>query len=113
MNQGEVWLCYPPKDTRGHEQKGVRPYVILSNTKWNKKWLLVTVSPTTTSKKKFHGWDSCVPVDYGGNQKACCLTDRLCSFSHKRLLKRVGKVSELELNHITNKRKHVFKRDEK
>jgi len=113
MNQGEVWLCFPPSDTRGHEQKGVRPYVILSNTEWNKEFLLVTVSPTTTSKMKYHGWDSCVPIDFGGDKKACVLTDRLCSFSHKRLLKRVGKISERELNWITHKRNKIFKRDEK
>ena len=49
--QGEIyWVDIPPGETRGHEQHGPRPCVVVSRTAINRRLGTVIVVPMTTSK---------------------------------------------------------------
>ncbi len=50
--QGDiVFLDFDP--TKGHEQKGYRPAIIISNNVFNKNTKMVMVCPITTNEKNF------------------------------------------------------------
>ena len=50
--QGDVvYLDFTP--TKGHEQKGYRPAVVISNNIFNKYTKMVIVCPITTNEKEF------------------------------------------------------------
>ncbi len=46
-----VWLNFNP--TKGHEQKGTRPAVVLSRQKYNKNSELLLACPITSVSKKY------------------------------------------------------------
>lgn len=51
-NQGDiVFLDFDP--TKGHEQKGYRPAIIISNDVFNKNTKMVIVCPITSNEKEF------------------------------------------------------------
>lgn len=51
-NQGDiVFLDFDP--TKGHEQKGYRPAIIISNNVFNKNTKMVMVCPITSNEKEF------------------------------------------------------------
>lgn len=50
--QGDiVWMDFDP--TKGHEQRGQRPAIVLSRTEYNKKIGLAVICPITTQVKGY------------------------------------------------------------
>ena len=98
-----VWIDFSP--TKGHEQSGLRPAVVVSSSKYNSFSGLVLVCPVT-SKHKDYFFE--VSIE-GLPKKSFVLADQIRSFDIKERVKRVtGKVSELEINEILGKVSVLF-----
>lgn len=90
-----VWIDFSP--TRGHEQSGLRPAVILSPANYNAISGLIIACPMTTKHKDYFLE---VAVE-GPKGKSFVLADQVRSFDIKNRIKRKdGKVTESEINEI-------------
>lgn len=67
-----IWMSFDP--TLGHEQRGQRPAVVLSNTKYNKVTGLAIVCPITNKTKGFVGE---IPLPVGMNTKGVILSNHV------------------------------------
>ena len=93
-----VWADFSP--TKGHEQSGLRPAIIISPGKYNSLLNMVIVCPVTKISK---GYFFEVPIA-GLLEKSFVLVDQLRSVDSKiRIKKRTGKVSEDEILEIMAK----------
>lgn len=98
-----VWINFSP--TKGHEQSGLRPAVVISALKYNSFSGLVLVCPMT-SKCKDYFFE--VPIE-GSQGKSFILTDQIRSFDIKeRVIKKTGKISESEINEMLAKISVLF-----
>lgn len=83
-----VWFDFEP--TRGHEQRGYRPAVIVSGTDYNAKTGLVLACPITSHAK---GYPFEIPCTVSGVQGAI-LVDLIRSMDWRaRRMKRVSAIS--------------------
>ena len=99
-----VWIDFSP--TKGHEQSGLRPAVIISPLQYNSFSNIVIVCPMT-SKTKNYPFE--VAVD-GPDGKSFVLCDHVRSFDIKKRVEKItGKVSELEMNEILARASTLFK----
>ncbi|MFA6077018.1 MAG: type II toxin-antitoxin system PemK/MazF family toxin [Candidatus Paceibacterota bacterium] len=99
-----VWIDFSP--TKGHEQSGLRPAVVISSLQYNSFSNLVLVCPMT-SKRKNYFFE--VPID-GPKGKSFVLADQIRSFDVKERVKiTMGKVSEPEINEILARASTLFK----
>lgn len=91
-----VYLDFNP--TKGHEQKGIRPALVISNNIFNTLTFMVIVCPITTNIKKF-------PTHYILNNtkkiKGAILCEHLRSIDYDtRNIKYVEKLSEEDLENV-------------
>lgn len=102
MKQGEIWEVYL-QPTRGSEQCGNRPAVIISGNLLNKYLQVVIVCPLTTKIKNYKGNVVLQPNDINNlSQTSEILTFHIRSISKIRLKKRIGKIKQDELEQIKN-----------
>lgn len=102
MKQGEIWEVYL-QPTRGSEQSGNRPAVIISGNLLNKYLQVVIVCPLTTKIKNYKGNVVLKPNDLNNlNQASEILTFHIRSISKVRLKKHIGKIKQEELEQIKN-----------
>ncbi len=99
-----VWIDFNP--TKGHEQSGLRPAVVISTIKYNSFSGLVIVCPMTSRRKNYFFE---VLVE-GLEGKSFVLADQIRTFDIKeRIMKTTGKVSEIEINEILARARTLFK----
>lgn len=67
-----VWVNLEP--TKGHEQGGSRPSLVLSNTKYNDKTGMVLIAPITSKPKGYAGE---IPLPTGLNITGVILSDHI------------------------------------
>ncbi|WP_397446071.1 type II toxin-antitoxin system PemK/MazF family toxin [Polaribacter sp. R77954] len=92
MKQGEIWELYL-NPTKGSEQSGRRPAVILSGNLLNTYLQVVIVCPLTTSIKNYKGNLIIKPNEINGlEQVSEVLTFHVRSVSKTRLDKKIGKI---------------------
>ncbi|MGB0879258.1 MAG: type II toxin-antitoxin system PemK/MazF family toxin [Polaribacter sp.] len=99
MKQGEIWELYL-NPTKGSEQNGRRPAVIISGNMLNKYLQVVIVCPMTTSIKNYKGNLIIEPNEINGLPKVSeVLTFHVRSVSKTRLDKKIGKIpiSDVEI----------------
>lgn len=103
-----VWIDFSP--TKGHEQSGLRPAVVVSTGEYNSFTGLVIVCPVT-SKHKDYFFKVVIEKSQGGLQrKSFVLSDQIRSFDIKeRVKKTTSKVSEREINEILARASTLFK----
>src|SRR3989344_1192113 len=90
-----VWIDFSP--TKGREQSGLRPSVVISPSKYNYFTGLAVVCPMTSRHKDYFFE---VPVE-GPSGKSFVLADQLRTFDIKeRIVKKTGKITESEINDI-------------
>lgn len=100
MKQGEIWELHLDPIS-GREQGGRRPAVIVSGNLLNKYLEVVIVCPLTTSIKNYKGNLILSPSETNGlKKKSEVLTFHIRSVSKNRLHKKVGKISEDNVNLI-------------
>ena len=99
-----VWIDFSP--TKGHEQSGLRPAVVLSTADYHSLTGLVLVCPVT-SKHKDYFFEVAIT---GLEKKSFALSDQLRTFDiNERVIKKTGKVSEVQINEILGRASVLFK----
>ncbi len=97
MLQGEIWELYLDP-TKGSEQAGRRPAVIISGNLMNTYLQVVIVCPITTHVKNYKGNVVLQPTDVNGLKAPSeVLTFHIRSVSKDRLKKKIGEISISEL----------------
>ncbi len=99
IERGDViWINFPP--TKGHEQSGLRPAVVISPVEYNSFSGLVLACPMTTKHKDYFFE---VAIE-GPKGKSFVLVDQIRSIDIKeRIKKKDGKLKESEINEILAK----------
>lgn len=97
MKQAEIWdVNFNP--TKGREQRGIRPAVIISGNVMNDNSSLIIVCPLTSKVKNLRGNIILNPDKSNGlDSTSEVLTYHVKSISKQRLNKRRGVISESEL----------------
>lgn len=95
-----VWIDLDP--TRGHEQRGVRPCVIVSSAEVaaQPRYPLVCVIPITGTPGEGALYPSLAPGSNGLRKRSFALVDQLRSVDKARVRRMFGPVSRQELTAI-------------
>jgi len=100
MKQGEIWYA-DLNPTKGSEQAGFRPVVIVSGDLLNTHLKIVIVCPLTTKVKGYKGNPILEPTKANSlTQKSEVLVFHIRSISKDRLVRKIGTVSKKEVNQI-------------
>ena len=100
IKQAEIWLTNL-NPTKGSEQSGVRPVVVISGNLMNQHLNVVIVCPLTSKIKNYKG-NVILQPNSKNNLKipSEILTFHLRSMSKDRLLKKMGTISSSQLQQI-------------
>lgn len=98
MKQREIWEVNL-NPTKGSEQAGFRPVVIVSGNLMNKYLNVIIVCPLTSKLKNYKGHVVLQPNEQNGlTQASEILNIHVRSISKDRLVKRLGSITQEELN---------------
>ncbi len=98
MRQGEIWSA-DLNPTKGSEQAGSRPVVIVSGNLMNQHLNVVIAIPLTTRIKKYKGNPILSPTKVNGlKSESEMLVFHIRSMSKDRLIKKVGSVEPDQLD---------------
>jgi mRNA interferase MazF len=98
MKQGEIWYANL-NPTKGSEQAGFRPVMILSGNLLNEHLAVVIVAPLTTKIKNYKGNPILnVSKNNGLKEISEVLIFHIRSVSKDRLVQRIGMTEKSELN---------------
>jgi len=96
MNRGDVWwVTFDP--SIGGEIRKKRPAIIVSNNAANKYLNRVQVVPVTSSTDRLFPSEAYVTV---AGKKGKAMADQLATVSKQFLSKRIGSVSDDEMNRV-------------
>lgn len=95
---GQVWLCNL-NPTRGHEQSGIRPVLVISNKRINKTKSELIITMPVSSQDKYKRLPTCIKVML--EKESYILTDQVRTISKDRLIKlltiiEISKLEEVE-----------------
>ncbi|HTH55280.1 MAG TPA: type II toxin-antitoxin system PemK/MazF family toxin [Cyclobacteriaceae bacterium] len=97
MKQGEIWYA-DLNPSKGREQAGLRPVVIISGNLLNEHLSIVIVMPMTTKIKNYKGNPVLAPSKTNGlKNESEVLVFHVRSVSKERLVRKVGKMQAGEL----------------
>jgi|SRR5512133_2818971 mRNA interferase MazF len=97
MRQGEIWQANL-NPSKGSEQSGFRPVVILSGNLMNQHLPVVITAPLTTKVKRFKGNPVLQPSKTTGlKSESELLVFHIRSISKNRLVKKIGVISSDQL----------------
>ncbi|ADL43318.1 transcriptional modulator of MazE/toxin, MazF [Caldicellulosiruptor obsidiansis OB47] len=101
--RGEIWLV-DLNPTRGHEQSGVRPAVIVSVDEFNSCPAdLVVVVPITSKNKNIPLHVKIQPKESRLDRESFAKPEDIRSISKERLVKKIGKLSDGKLKEFEEK----------
>ena len=101
MRQKEIWFANLDP-TKGSEQAGYRPVVILSGNLLNKYLQIVIVAPLTTKIKNYKGNPILEPNFKNGLTNVSeILVFHIRSISKDRLVSKIGEIDEAEMDLAT------------
>ena len=95
IRQYEVYLI-SLDPTIGHEEKKVRPCVIISPDEMNKNISTVIIAPMTTQS---HFYPTRIPLKFTGKE-AWIVLDQLRTVDRRRLIEKLGKVDQKTINQV-------------
>jgi mRNA interferase MazF len=102
-SRGEIWLI-DLNPTRGHEQSGIRPCLVVSVDLFNQSPAgLVIVLPMTTKDKGIRSHVRVEPPEAGLKEVSFIKCEDVRSVSAERLVNRWGAVSHNTLNDVENR----------
>ena len=97
MKQGEIWFA-DLNPTKGSEQAGFRPIVILSGNLLNKYLPVVISAPLTSKIKNYQGNPVIEPNARNGlTKRSELMMFHIRSISKERLVRKIGEISSSEL----------------
>lgn len=95
VKRGEVWQVVL-NPTKGSEQQGLRPAVIVSPDSMNNSIDTKVIIPLTT---KINSWPSRVKIEFQSKEgQAMC--EQIRTISSKRFMKNLGRIDDSELIEI-------------
>lgn len=98
MKQGEIWYANL-NPTKGSEQAGFRPVVVVSGNLLNQYLQIVVVVPLTTKIKKYKGNPILAPNQVNGLKKESeMLIFHIRSVAKDRLVEKIGNIEKAELD---------------
>ena len=98
MKQAEIWYA-DLNPTKGSEQAGLRPVVVVSGNLLNEHLTVVIVIPLTTKIKNYKGNPVLMPTKLNGlKSESEMLVFHVRSVSKDRLVKKIGSIEKEELN---------------
>ena len=109
IKQGEIYLA-DLNPTKGHEQAGYRPVLVLQNNILNKHLTTAIIVPLTTNVKA-KGKMTTYFIDAkvsGLSQSSIALLFQIRTLDKKRLTKRIGLVDEAIIKDIKQQLQFVF-----
>lgn len=100
MKQAEIWdVNFNP--SKGQEQRGIRPAVIISGNVMNDHYNLIIACPMTSKIKNMRGNVILNPTKSNGlKTKSEILVFHVKSISKERLIKKIGNIEDFELDLI-------------
>jgi mRNA interferase MazF len=100
MKQAEIWYA-DLNPSRGSEQKGFRPVVVISGNLMNEYLNTVICCPLTTKIKNYKG-NVVLKPDAVNKLKSASeiLTAHIRSVSKERLVRKIGRISDEQLREI-------------
>ena len=102
-SRGEIWLV-DLNPTRGHEQSGVRPALIVSVDKFNHGPAgLAVVLPVTSRGKGIALHVSIDPPEAGLTMRSFVKVEDVRSVAMERLTRRLGQVSRATLDQVEDR----------
>lgn len=108
LSRGDVWLA-DLNPTKGHEQRGRRPVLIVSEDEFNEGPAgLVIVLPLTSTQRPIPTQVHLSPPEGGLKNPSAVLCDAIRSISTERLAKYWGRVSAKILTEIEDRLKIVL-----
>ncbi|MEK7509108.1 MAG: type II toxin-antitoxin system PemK/MazF family toxin [Patescibacteria group bacterium] len=100
MRQGEIWFANL-NPTKGSEQSGRRPVVVISGNTLNETLPIVIVVPITSKVKSYPTCVVLQPNRANGLKKTSeAIPFQVRTITKKRLTKRIGRVTADELREI-------------
>lgn len=103
IKQNEIWMVNLGNDNiEGHEQKGSRPFYVISSTRYNFNSKTPIGFFLTTSKNKIENKRLCYSLDLGDGNKEGVLITQIRTLSEKRFSKCIGIGKDSDLNEIIN-----------
>ena len=100
MKQREIWYA-DLNPAKGREQAGYKPVVIVSGNVLNKYFDIVIACPLTTKIKHYKGNLVLQPSEQNGlAQPSEILVFHIRSLSKNRLVKKLGTITQNQLNEI-------------
>jgi len=109
MKQGEIWQVYLDP-IKGSEQGGNRPAVVVSGNTLNSNLDVVIVCPISSSIHKFEGNPVLTATEENGLKiKSEVMVFHIRSLSKFRFKRKIGRVSETELEKIKETLNDILK----
>ena len=109
MKQREIWYA-DLNPSRGREQAGYRPVVIISGNVLNKYLEIVIACPLTTKIKNYKGNLVLQPDGQNGlSEPSEVLVFHIRSLSKNRLVKKLGTITQNQLNEIRQGLQDILK----
>jgi len=100
VKRGEVWL-FDLDPTVGHEQRGIRPVIIVSVDRWNAgRSGLVMVVPLTSQEHRFAPRPKVRPPEGGLTKLSWVLIEQMRAASTLRSKKLLGATTPATMAHI-------------
>jgi mRNA interferase MazF len=100
MKQCEIWLA-DLNPVKGSEQRGLRPVVIISGNVLNDHMQIIIACPLSSNIKNYKGNLVLKPDTTNGlSSKSEVLTFHIRSISKERLEKKIGKITETQLEEL-------------
>ena len=98
--RGDVWFA-DLSPTRGHEQRGTRPVLVLSVDSFNSGPAeLVTVLPVTSTVRPIPSHVEVQAPEGGLESRSAILADQVRTIARERLVRRSGAVSGTTLRRV-------------
>ncbi len=109
MRQGDIWNVNL-NPTKGSEQAGFRPVVIVSGNLLNQHLNVVIAVPLTTKIKNYKGNPVLMPTQTNGlKAQSEILVFHIRSISKERLVEKLGHISSSELELIIKTLNEILK----
>ncbi len=98
--RGEVWFA-DLSPTRGHEQRGTRPVLVLSVDSFNSGPAeMVTIVPVTSTVRPVPSHIEVHAPEGGLGSRSAILADQVRTVSRERLVRRSGAVSRATMQRV-------------
>lgn len=109
IRQSEIWQVYLDP-TKGREQSGNRPAVVISGNTLNKNLDVIIVCPLSSSIHNYQGNLILNPCEQNGlSQSSEVIVFHVRSISKMRFKKKIGRITYQELEQIKKTLKDLLK----